>query len=657
MALASLTSSADTLTITTTELKTGSTSTTYVTTAFEFTAKAGKSSFKLKANQVNPSTGQIRVNNIGTSAFQMWNVDKIPNIKKVTLTADQSTIGTMYMKVSKTDEITDLATTSDIKGEGTDKTRTFTLPEGSSADYFHFNITAKGSGTVKLTKVEIEYVDPLSDAGLSFPAESYSANLGEVFESPVLTNPNNLDVTWISSDPGVATVDEHGTITLIGGGTTVINAASAATDKFKAGSASYTLKVTDPNRLEFTFDFKANDYGLTRSAAGSGYIKTDQTLTEGIVNLKLHDVEGNGFVLVENGGLRTYKGEVTMTFSLTNPDMYISEVTYSGASLSANGIVKETGWGNVNNTTHTQTWNGKKLELPVTLKPSDNKDINSITVKVAKREALMMQLVETGDEHNATIVNYEPNEYSTDGVIYIPAEALVNLEVSCPDGFDVADLNDQNLEILDNNFSELVVEQKGNKFEILAGNECWDANLRLNFKGGDNLVPLSNMTQYAVYIHPDLSKHFNFSVEELHAASSKAEGEEVSYVVKHPTHETTNAEGHYTYKYRVESGAQRVVRREGEAVVWNDYDHDAGIVLAEGTHTLYFNAERNDVMAPTPVQFTINTNQITTSVDSLEATAGETVYFDFTGRRLSQAPEKGIYLVKKGGVITKEIKN
>ena len=55
-------------------------------------------------------------------------------------------------------------------------------------------------------------------------------------------------MTMTSSNPEVATIDENGAITLVGEGTTTISATSAATDAYKAGKASYTLTVTDPNK-------------------------------------------------------------------------------------------------------------------------------------------------------------------------------------------------------------------------------------------------------------------------------------------------------------------------------------------------------------------------------------------------------------------------
>lgn len=79
--------------------------------------------------------------------------------------------------------------------------------------------------------------------GLSFPLSEYEAIFDEDFSSPVLDNPNKLNVSWISSNEAVATVDSEGNVTLAGRGTTTITAATEGNDEFAAGYAKYELTV------------------------------------------------------------------------------------------------------------------------------------------------------------------------------------------------------------------------------------------------------------------------------------------------------------------------------------------------------------------------------------------------------------------------------
>ncbi len=83
----------------------------------------------------------------------------------------------------------------------------------------------------------------LADAELAYGVEEFTATIGEDNEFPVLSNPNELPVTYTSSDENVATIDEDGNITLVAAGETTITATSDETSEFKAGEASYVLVV------------------------------------------------------------------------------------------------------------------------------------------------------------------------------------------------------------------------------------------------------------------------------------------------------------------------------------------------------------------------------------------------------------------------------
>ena len=80
--------------------------------------------------------------------------------------------------------------------------------------------------------------------GLSWGTASRQVTLGAEDNSfPTLTNDNNLDVTYSSSNESVATINTTGEITLVAAGSTIITAAFAGNDEYEAGSVSYTLSV------------------------------------------------------------------------------------------------------------------------------------------------------------------------------------------------------------------------------------------------------------------------------------------------------------------------------------------------------------------------------------------------------------------------------
>ena len=92
-------------------------------------------------------------------------------------------------------------------------------------------------------------VSDKAEADLSFgETTAFEVNLGEEFTAPTLSNPNQLEVVYTSSNTDVATVDETtGAVTIVGAGQTTITASFAGNDEYNEGSASYTLTVVDPN--------------------------------------------------------------------------------------------------------------------------------------------------------------------------------------------------------------------------------------------------------------------------------------------------------------------------------------------------------------------------------------------------------------------------
>ena len=129
-------------------------------------------------------------------------------------------------------------------------------------------ILDQDSGKVMKSKaVEAEYTI-LKSLGLRFYASENSymstgsydgpVEFGEEYTSPTLkgdtgngytTDLSGFNITYSSSDPTTATIDETGKITIVGGGYTTIKAVSQETETFAADSTWYELRVrpADPN--------------------------------------------------------------------------------------------------------------------------------------------------------------------------------------------------------------------------------------------------------------------------------------------------------------------------------------------------------------------------------------------------------------------------
>ena len=112
---------------------------------------------------------------------------------------------------------------------------------------FHYIGHAATAGTYEVKHFSISSNAPVAkeEAGLSYEVGNYTITLGDAYTLPVLSNPNNLAVTYSSSNTNVATVDEQGTVTPLAAGQTTIKASAEETDKFKAGSASYLLVIKE----------------------------------------------------------------------------------------------------------------------------------------------------------------------------------------------------------------------------------------------------------------------------------------------------------------------------------------------------------------------------------------------------------------------------
>ena len=120
----------------------------------------------------------------------------------------------------------------------------------------------KFSGTYEFDKNNYlaEHTKTTKDpAGLAFVTTSYTANVGEAFTTPELTNPHNLVVTYSTSDASKATVDaKSGAVTIVAAGVVTITAATTGDASHDAGSASYTITITDPSLLIATLPFEFN---------------------------------------------------------------------------------------------------------------------------------------------------------------------------------------------------------------------------------------------------------------------------------------------------------------------------------------------------------------------------------------------------------------
>ena len=128
----------------------------------------------------------------------------------------------------------------------------FEIPTDYQAAGTKYTLQVTNKYNAQISKVVFEMgqggSSTLIDAGLAFDSETINATLGEAVPANALNKKTDAAVVYTSSNVEVATVDAAtGEVTLVAAGTTTIKAATEATEKYKAGEASYTIVVVDPN--------------------------------------------------------------------------------------------------------------------------------------------------------------------------------------------------------------------------------------------------------------------------------------------------------------------------------------------------------------------------------------------------------------------------
>lgn len=190
----------------------------------------------------------------------------------------------------------------------------------------------------------------LKDPALAWSVDSFEATLGAENSFPTLTNTYGVDLTFESSESGVATVGSNGAVTLLGCGSTLITAKSTANGTYSASSASYLLTVvsasgSEPGSDSLSFESSGDPSSdddvstttfqakitITYSDAGEASVKGDSFGYVSVDGNKVTVNNTGGEVLVyelagtsSNGFFKVYGAKkqaiVLNGVNLTNPD-------------------------------------------------------------------------------------------------------------------------------------------------------------------------------------------------------------------------------------------------------------------------------------------------------------------------------------------------
>lgn len=289
---------------------------------------------------------------------------KAGNITNVTFTC---TTSNQYGPGCFTNADTGTYTYSDTKGTWTGDAASFTLTASTSQ--------------VRATKIEVTYTSSgtttKQSAGLSYSQTTATAIIGESFTAPTLNNPNNLTVSYNSSDKSVATIDASGAVTIKASGTTKITAKSDETKNYYAGEASYTLTVNkkeDVSNLDFSKQGFSNQEKIT-TVTGTNFTATFALGTNSNSNKPTYYTSDNT-VRMYTGNTLTISSEKT----ITKIEIAFSENYYSGFSLKS---VSSGSYTNATTSDGIGTWTGKANSVAFI---SEKDRIKSITVTFASSD-------------------------------------------------------------------------------------------------------------------------------------------------------------------------------------------------------------------------------------------------------------------------------
>jgi hypothetical protein len=165
--------------------------------------------------------------------------------------------------------------------------------------------------------------DPRKDAELSWPEASIEVTDKSQFTQQNLSNPNNLEVAYESTNPEVATIDEQGIVTLVANGTTQIKAIFAGNDEFKEQTVAYELIVNDAK--EAFIDDLIKDGGDLQMPDDIQVAGTLEVTKDSTIDLNGHALTSEAIILnVAQGATLTLTGAGSIAGLAKQPAIYVS---------------------------------------------------------------------------------------------------------------------------------------------------------------------------------------------------------------------------------------------------------------------------------------------------------------------------------------------
>ena len=191
---------------------------------------------------INVGTGSVTVKSVVTSNYNFSDIVVNFDITKYPLTESNiiAPSSVVYSGSTLSPEVLIVANNL-ILEEGTDYDITYDNLDGNIDEFITVTVTGKNnfSGTAQK---QIQITDKIPQV-ISFEYNELTKTYGENYLSKATLSVGNGHITYSSSDPSVATIDQNGNVKLLKSGQTTITAVAASTSTYAEASTSYLLTV------------------------------------------------------------------------------------------------------------------------------------------------------------------------------------------------------------------------------------------------------------------------------------------------------------------------------------------------------------------------------------------------------------------------------
>ena len=179
----------------------------------------------------------------------------------------------------------------------------------------NFDNSVLGTATVVVKSVSNVTLDPTNAVVKVGDTQAFTATV-----NGINLDPADQTVTWTTTDPNIATVDQQGIVTAVAGGQTTVTA-TAGFDSSTSGTATVVVKsvnsvLVDPTNVAL----KVGDtQAFTATVNGTNLDPADQTVTWSVADASIATVDQQGVVT----GVTVTGGQTTVT-ATSNFDNSIS---------------------------------------------------------------------------------------------------------------------------------------------------------------------------------------------------------------------------------------------------------------------------------------------------------------------------------------------